>query len=380
VGRAVRVLEVGPDPLWPGVRARRSADGPLEPYIQGRGVGGSTAINGGLLEVPDAADAERLGWPSLTQTALSLLPWLSTGSGAWDQFDRVIAIAGEAVLPGARAEVTTLARRDGLRLDAATAFLADRREVTVQTGALVDRVVFDDGRARGVQLADGEVVEARNVVLAAGALASPAILLRSGLGRVGTGLVDHPAVALSLVMGANPATEALPTNVVVRGGDVALVPLATGAVFGILLATNGRGTVRLASPDPAVPPEVTFDVLRDERDRARLRGIVRSLAALARHPAVASVAESATFGADGTPLEIAGADDATLDAWLVDHLAEVFHAAGSCHAVVDRTGLLKGTDNCWVVDASVLPDLPRCAPALTVSALAHLLATAMPTV
>ena len=348
------------------------------PYRQGRGVGGSTAINGGLLEVPDPADAERLGWPPLTHTAQSLLPLLSTGSQAWDGFDRAIVIAGEAVLPGARAEVTALARRNGHRLDVATALLADRPEVTIRTDALVDRVVFDGGRARGVQLAGGEVVEARTVVLAAGALASPVILLRSGVGGVGTGLVDHVGVALSLDIGANPETESLPTNVVVRGGEVAFVPLTTGAVFGIRLVTHGRGMVRLASPDPAMPPEVTFDLLGDERDRAGVRGIVRSLASLARHPAVAAIAESATFGADGTPLGIADADDATIDVWLVDHLAEVFHAAGSCHAAVDRTGLLNGTDNCWVVDASILPDLPRCAPALTVSALAHHLATAIP--
>ncbi len=378
MGRAVLVLEAGPDQRWPGVGARRSGDGPIAPYVQGRGVGGSTAINGGLLEVPSVADAERLGWPSLTSTALSLLPRLSTGSGAWDGFDRAMAIAGEAVLPGATAEVTTLARRNGQRLDAATAFLADRQDVTIQTGALVARVVFAGGRATGAQLAGGEIVEARTVVLAAGALASPAILLRSGLSGIGTGLVDHAGAVLTLGIGTGPAVEPLPTNVVVRGDDVALVPLATGAVFGILLTTHGRGAVRLTSPWAAVPPEVTFDVLGDERDRAGLRGIVRSLAALARHRAVTAIAESATFGADGTPLELADADDSTIDGWLVDHLAEVFHAAGSCHAAVDRTGLLNGTDNCWVVDASILPDLPRCAPALTVSALAHHLATAIP--
>jgi len=87
-----------------------------------------------------------------------------------------------------------------------------------------------------------------------------------------------------------------------------------------------------------------------------------------------------TLGGDA-PLDLADAADAELDAWLPGHLAEVFHPAGTCRAgdpgdepsVVDRAGRVIGYDRLWMMDASVLPELPACAPALTVMALASLL-------
>lgn len=96
----------------------------------------------------------------------------------------------------------------GRRWSAADAFLrpAQRRGLTVVTGKQVMRLVFDKDRARGVTLTDGSTVKAeKGVVLSAGAIGSPAILLASGIGpggavvdapEVGENLHDHPGVGL----------------------------------------------------------------------------------------------------------------------------------------------------------------------------------------
>lgn len=77
--------------------------------------------------------------------------------------------------------------RDGERWNTARSFLKDAREranLTIRTEAVTDKVIFEGKRAVGVQLASGEKIEAsKEVILSAGALSSPAILQRSGVGE-----------------------------------------------------------------------------------------------------------------------------------------------------------------------------------------------------
>ena len=106
---------------------------------------------------------------------------------------------------------------DGARWSAADAFLrpAERAgQVSVIKGANVDRIEIDGTKARSVRLVDGRNVQARRgILLSAGSIGSPAILMRSGIGpadglaelgidivrnapEVGKNLHDHPAVGL----------------------------------------------------------------------------------------------------------------------------------------------------------------------------------------
>ena len=74
----------------------------------------------------------------------------------------------------------------GLRMNAAFTYLAAARarpNLTLVADVLVDRVVVEDGRAVGVRTSDGGVIRGREVVLCAGPYGSPAVLLRSGIGR-----------------------------------------------------------------------------------------------------------------------------------------------------------------------------------------------------
>lgn len=108
--------------------------------------------------------------------------------------------------------------RDGRRMSTALTHLAaarDRPNLAIRAGAAVDRVELRGTTARGVRLAGGEIIEADAIVVTAGSYASPAIVMRSGIGPaaalrdlgigvaadlpgVGDNLIDHPMAAVDL--------------------------------------------------------------------------------------------------------------------------------------------------------------------------------------
>src|SRR6185437_13477115 len=164
--------------------------------------------------------------------------------------------------------------RDGVRMSTALTYLPVARarpNLTIRSGAAVDRVVLSSGRAAGIRLATGEVINADLIVLAGGAYASPAILARSGIGPagpladlgidvvvklegVGANLIDHPIVAVDLPTRPGchgPLFQALATmrseqampgvaqdlQLFVAGPfDVPAEVSPSGAVFGIVAA------------------------------------------------------------------------------------------------------------------------------------------------
>ena len=98
-----------------------------------------------------------------------------------------------------------LTRRDGRRVTSAEAYLwpaRARSNLTIRADATVDRVVLDRRRAVGVVLSTGEEIPGDRVILSAGAIRTPSLLLRSGFDTPGIGLhlQDHPSAPLTLAL------------------------------------------------------------------------------------------------------------------------------------------------------------------------------------
>ena len=334
------------------------------PYVRGLGIGGSAALNGLVATVGEHDDYDEwehaygcAGW-----SWRDVRPWFRHVALPMRRARRrEIGSYSAAVLRSLEgAERARLTRTpDGRRASVKEVYLDParaRRNLRVRPNALVDQVLFDDRRAVGVLLSDGEVIEAKTVVLCAGALHSPAILLRSGVARQGLGqnLHDHPS--LSVATNAGTADEAsLAVSVVawathVAQHDIQLMPFDSSQGASLMAAAMrvfSRGEVRLASSDAAADPIVEFDLLSDERDLDLLRAGVRAISAYV--PAA----------------EVPASDEALRAA-----VGPYFHAAGSCRmgaasdakAVVDEQCRVIGYESLLVCDASVMPNLPRANP------------------
>lgn len=300
----------------------------------------------------------------------------------------------------------------GVRVNTAMAYLSPRRGrpgLTVRGWVRARRVVVETGRAVGVETPDG-VVRAGEVVLSAGAVGSPQLLLLSGIGPadhlrslgvpvvadvpgVGAGSTDHPLVHL----GFRPARPVpappggLPLHGVLHAttagataaGDLELLPWL--APFGRITGRPGpqedelaigvglqrqdsRGRLSLATADPARQPRLECRYLSGEADRRRMREGVRLALALLRSRALASlvVPDDAAVAAD-----LAG--DAALDRWVHARLTTAVHLAGTARmgpdsdpgAVVDQRLGVRGVAGLRVVDTSVMPQVPTRGPAAT---------------
>jgi choline dehydrogenase-like flavoprotein len=441
-----------PDRLWPDVLATRSAGRPPELYVRGRGAGGCSSVNAmvGLRGTPDDYDhwVEDLGctgwgWPEMRAAFLRLeddadhggdghhgaggpiplwrvpeaeVPPLTTAFRA-AMHDLGYPRADDYHAPGATGvSRVALTMRDLRRVSANDAYLEPARarpNLVVRGDTTVDRVCFDGRRAVGVRTVDGEEIEAREVVLSAGAIHSPAILLRSGVGSddgvpVGTNLKDHastPGFELALRPEARlrsaerPVVSAMlryDSGVAGAGpNDMQMVWFdaagpdeagrAGGRLLGAVMRVFSSGRVRLTSDDPRVQPAIDFDMLADERDRVRLRDCVQRMIAVVRHPAVDAITDGVV--AFTTPLDQLETD-AAIDEWLTANVTDYVHAVGTCRmgasgdprAVVDTECRVRDRDGLRVCDASVMPDLPRANTHLTTVAIAEILAARMRTV
>ena len=289
---------------------------------------------------------------------------------------------------------------DGVRMSTALTHLEPARgraNLTVRPHAQVDRVLIERGRALGVRLVDGERITAGTVVLAAGAYASPAILLRSGVGPgdelaehgiasvadlpgVGRNLADHPMVLFRLVV---PAESAPHTNYQAMvtwrsdGGvgppDLHLfawgpvrvdAPAPVGARLGVnvgLLDPRSRGRVRLAGSDPSILPRIDLAYLEDPEDAARMVAGVREALRIAATEPLASYARGIEGAFSATM------SDDVLEAIVRSEVRTYHHPVGTCRmgpagdagAVVDARGRVHAVDDLVVADASIMPTVPR---------------------
>jgi len=285
----------------------------------------------------------------------------------------------------------------------------DRPGLSVFTGTTVHRVLIEDGRATGVRLADRTLRARREVILSAGAVGSPDLLLRSGIGapdavrpsgadvvvalpEVGRGLQDH--LILDLAVHAWDATRFLDTGgeaarrrwardrtgpltsnigeavAFARTGagpgppDVELIwsPMAfaddgtpvPGYTLGVvLLRPASRGTVAPSGPDPAAAPRIDPGYLTDPADVHTLVAGVRLAERVLAAPALRRLH-------DGPVAPWPAADDG-LACYVRDRVQTVFHPVGTCGigAVVDPMLRVRGVAGLRVADASVIPVAPR---------------------
>lgn len=325
---------------------------------------------------------------------------------------------------------------DGVRVSTAAAYLAgarDRLEILGDTRVL--RVVLEASgegpratgsadrsrpRAIGVET-DRGFIEADEVVLAAGAIATPQLLMLSGIGPrehleefgigvaadlpVGRAFSDHPNLALEWRT-ARPIVDwdagfGFPTalNFDSASGDPSLGSHPQGDLE-ILLASkplgflltgvrpaeetlqflialqdhSGRGRLSLASADPLDPPRIEYRYLEREEDRRRLRVGVRTAVRLLRSRAFGGVFGGLTDLGDAE----LGDDDA-LDAWILRRLGTALHTCGTAPMgeVVDGEGRVRGVDGLRVADTSILPSAPHRGPANTAVFIGELIARRM---
>jgi choline dehydrogenase len=157
--------------------------------------------------------------------------------------------------------------------------------------------------------------------------------------------------------------------------------LARGYIGVSAFQTFSKGWLRLATTDPDTHPDIHIRMLSDERDLVRMRDGARRLFALVRHPAVAAICEGMELAGSGfaltgkeTPhtIEDLAADDA-LDAWMRAVVSDTQHPVGTCRmgapddprSVVDPDCRVLGLEGLRVIDASIMPEVPRANTHLT---------------
>ena len=309
-------------------------------YVQGRGWGGSGAINGLVCQPGHPADYDRwaheygcTGWswfdiaPTLTKLRSEL--FTSTPS---------MYLEADRALLAAHTELTAqrLHDRQGfhsqqgwqgwqrspdqqgprglgdsqgangllgsawLRLEPATlSILENRRKLLGLNASIhysnlhsifsvdVERILTVGTAVHGVKFTDGREVECNHMIVSTGAIGTPVLLQRSNIGRPGVGhnLHDHTSVSVTLDL-AGTEDKPCPTNVILESNDcIQILPvsqLPNQPNLGVWMASpfqaiHGRGRVSNQSDDTII---VQFDSFSDERDRAHLRNAARLLGEL----------------------------------------------------------------------------------------------------
>lgn len=414
---------------WPQLMARRTKDAEPQPYMRGRGVGGSSSVNAmvGLWgEVEDFDSWERdfgcNGWSWLDVEPYFRridIPLTKAETGG----DRRL---GSALVETARNSGWHLHRgpyplgalgkdvgpavltrtQDGHRVSAADHYLARailRENVHVRVDSLVDTIVLEGGSCRGVVLADGTEFGAHEVVLCAGALHTPAILMRSRVERqgLGQGLQDHASASFHFDLVEECDTSSLAISSLARfssGREIADLQLLPIDHLGSLESTSGtsrrgtldvalmyvqsRGSVRLKSMDPRVDPIVAFDLLSHDDDVERLSIGVRQMIEFVESPVFARAVSRIDIDREGRELSTLDRSESGIATWLSSATGDYVHASGTCAmgdpsdtmTVVDPSCRVVGISGLRVCDASVFPRIPRANTYLPVLMAAELLA------
>lgn len=299
-----------------------------------------------------------------------------------------------------------------------------RRNLTLLANTLTDKVIFDGDRAVGVQvLIDGRErrLFAKEVVVCAGSLQTPCILLRSGIGSVpalerlgikvvaerpgvGRNLADHPAVALWAIpaQGACQPREEMHQAILqfsAEGSEVRndmqlfMLSAVDTSLFPELKAALGveqavalsvvvakpfsTGAVSISSTRPEQQPQVILNCATDRRDIDRLmQGIRLAWEILHRQPLRGKITKF--FAWNDRILR----SDSLLKEMISTFVRGSWHAVGTAKmgperddlAVVDQYGRVYGCRNLRIADASIMPTIIRSPTNLTTLMIAERIA------
>jgi len=297
--------------------------------------------------------------------------------------------------------------RDGRRVTVAEAWLTPEvlspPNLTVITGTLSRRLRLDKTRVTAIETADHlgtSAITADRVILSAGALESPALLMRSGIGPedvlhragvacrikapgVGQNLMDHLLGAGNLYATRKPLPPSklqhsesmayMQASGFSTGGQPEIVvgcgvaPIVSGSfsapapgqayslLFGVTHPTS-RGELTITGPEPDSPLRIDPCYLQTENDRRLFRSALAAARAIGHHTEMDEWRDHEILPG---PL---GTDD-HCDAFIAKAVITHHHPSGTCrmgnddHAVVDSDLRLNGLDNLCIVDGSVLPSL-----------------------
>ncbi len=358
-----------PERLFPDVTVtRRQGDDP-QPYPQGFGLGGTTLISGGLA----SPDPELFG-------VSNLLPI--------EKAER-LGMLGAAVLDAdARARPATLVRQSGQRVTVADVYLRPallRTNLMVVTESPVVSLALDGWSVVRAVAADGVEYEADRFVVCAGAVQTPALLLRSGLDTpgIGEGLQDHPACAISVELGAGSDVEAPAITVVVDRGNRLIVPLNNlprapgyGALLGGVMSVSSVGRVSL--PDREGPPLVELRQLSTSADVTALTDTVSDMLDLVASPPLQAVVRRAFLDDHGTPVATIAGDRDRIRDWAIANVSGFHHLSSTCRegVVTDPLGRVLGYENLFICDASLFPNAPPRSPYMPIVQMAERLSAA----
>ena len=442
------------DYRYPKLLARRTERQEPKLLWRGRAVGGSSTINGqiAIRGIPeDFADwvdqgAAGWGWPEVLPYFRKLesdgdfgdrpyhgdsgpIPVYRAPVEQWGHVDRAVMKAALSLgygwcddhnaPDGTGVSPYAINSRQGLRISTNDGYLEPARgraNLTIAGHAVVDTLSFEGNRrhASGVSVRIGgelrSVRARREVILSAGAIHSPAILQRSGIGPaallrqhgidvvadrpVGEHLLDHPILSLLLDLREEARADTIThrhTNCCVRYGsglagagvnDMIVIagnlrPEEDGGTARARIAVSvfqafSEGRVQITTRDPAIDPQVDERMLSHDSDLVRMRDGVRRLRALCWAPDVQAISTRITYGSSNQSIEQELSTQA-LDDWMFDECSDAQHASGTCRmgaaddprSVVDPECRVIGCGGLRVVDASIMPTVVRANTHLT---------------
>jgi choline dehydrogenase len=415
------------------------------PVPRGRITGGTSAINGQvyLRAIPEDFDA----WVTAGNDEWSydkLLPYMKKLENDLDVFDQYHGNDGPIVVrryhpdeleddQAAFIEAVTeagfsrtedhnhpassgvgplpLNNPDGIRWSTALGYLTmarDRSNFTLSPDSHTTRVLIEGKKAVGIEYEMGGEIRqafASEIVLSAGPIGSPHLLMLSGLGRreqleaagvevitdmrgVGQNLRDHPSAAVRWHADEDfpmPDVDAGPQKTALRytahgsefRNDMITVMRWNSSLREFIMSAGlylakASGELRLVSSDSHVQPELDYHLLDHPGDLERMRDGVRMQIELGEHAAYKGILKELK---DPQPADLES--DEALDTWLLSNTSTMHHISCTARmgaeddpmAVVNQYGQVHGIEGLRIADLSILPDCPRAntnAPAMMI--------------